>query len=50
MRSIRWMFLGLCIMIAGGFIIIDPSSNWGGIQLVLLGLCLSIVGFFIKEK
>jgi hypothetical protein len=52
MRSIKWMLLGICIMLFGGFILADPSSNLGGIEFIimLIGLFISVAGFMIKAE
>lgn len=45
--GIKFMLLGLSIILASGIIVIDNSSNLGGVEylIVLIGLILSIVGF-----
>lgn len=48
LQPIKTMILGTMIMLLGGFIILDKSSNLGGIELfiILLGLIIGIIGFF----
>ena len=47
-RDVKLMLLGIALILFGGFILADPSSNLPlGIEfwLMLVGLLLSIVGF-----
>ena len=49
--GIKFMLLGLSIILVGGIIAVDNSSDLGGLEylLVLIGLILSIVGF-VKDN
>lgn len=50
-KGIKAMILGVQVMILGGFIMIDPSSNLGGFEFLLLiiGLSIGIFGFQLNE-
>jgi len=45
--GIKFMFLGISIILVGGIIAVDSNSNLEGFEyiIVLIGLILSIVGF-----
>jgi hypothetical protein len=49
--SIKVMLLGINITLLGGIIVVDTSSNLGGIEylIVLLGLVVSIIGLGKKD-
>ncbi len=51
LKPIKTMILGIMIMLFGGFIMVDQSSNLGGIEflIVLIGLIIGIVGLFQKD-
>lgn len=51
LQPIKTMILGTMIMLLGGIIILDQSSNLGGIELfiVLVGLIIGIIGLFQKD-
>jgi len=51
LQPIKTMILGTMIMLLGGFIILDKSSNLGGIEffIILLGLIIGIIGLFQKD-
>lgn len=46
------MLLGISFMLFGAILILDSSTNIGGIDyiLVLSGFIISLTGFFLKEK
>lgn len=50
-KSIKIMILGVQIMLLGGFIIDDPSTNLKGIEflIILIGLLIGIIGFLEKN-
>lgn len=52
MKSIKLMLLGISVMLLGGIIMIDPSSNLDGIEflIVLTGFIISLVGFSWKHN
>ena len=45
------MILGTMVMLLGGFIMLDQSSDLGGLEflIVLIGLVIGIVGLFQKD-
>ena len=45
--GVKFMLLGISIILVGGIIAVDPTSNLGGFEylIVLIGLILSVVGF-----
>ncbi|WP_088103163.1 hypothetical protein [Halalkalibacter urbisdiaboli] len=49
--GIKFMLLGLSIILVGGIITVDINSNLGGFEylMVLIGLIISIVGF-VKDN
>ena len=51
LKPIKTMILGTMIMLLGGFIMLDPSSDLGGLEflIVLIGLVIGIVGLFQKD-
>ena len=51
LKPIKTMILGTMIMLLGGFIMVDQSSNLGGAEffIVLIGLIIGIVGLFQKD-
>jgi len=51
LKPIKTMILGTMIMLLGGFIMLDPSSDLGGLKflIVLIGLVIGIVGLFQKD-
>ena len=48
---VNHMILGTMIMLLGGFIMVDQSSNLGGTEffILLIGLIIGIVGLFQKD-
>ena len=50
--SIEIMLLGIAIILTGGVIAVDDSSNLGGVEyiIVLLGLAFAIAGFVKKKR
>lgn len=50
-KPIRTMLLGLMILLAGGFILVDPNSDMLGFEflLILVGLGLGVYGFNLKD-
>ncbi len=50
--SIQVMILGIGIILTGGIVAADPSSNLGGVEylFVLLGLSFVIGGFAKKDS
>lgn len=50
-KSIKTMLLGIMIMLFGGFTILDPASNLGGIEhfMVFIGLIIGIFGMVLKD-
>jgi len=51
LKPIKTMILGVQIMLLGGFIMLDPSSDLGGIEflIVLVGLLIGVFGLFQKD-
>ena len=51
LKPIKTMILGTMIMLLGGFIMLDQSSDLGGFEflIVLIGLVIGIVGLFQKD-
>lgn len=51
LKPIKTMILGVQIMLLGGFIMLDPSSNLRGIEflIVLVGLLIGVFGLFQKD-
>jgi len=51
LKPIKTMILGTMIMLLGGFIMLDQSSDLGGLEflIVLIGLVIGIVGLFQKD-
>ena len=51
LQPIKTMILETMIMLLGGIIILDQSSDLGGIELfiVLIGLIIGMIGFFQKD-
>jgi|LGVD01.1.fsa_nt_gb hypothetical protein len=51
LQPIKTMILGTMIMLLGGIIILDQSSDLGGIELfiVLIGLIIGMIGLFQKD-
>ncbi|WP_157052684.1 hypothetical protein [Priestia koreensis] len=52
MRAIRWMLLGISMILMGGFILADSATSLAGIELLvmIIGFCLVLYGFTIKEE
>ncbi|KAF5420158.1 MAG: hypothetical protein C5S44_08975 [Candidatus Methanocomedens sp.] len=50
-KGIKTMILGIQIMLVGGFIILDPSSNLGGIEffIIIVGLLTGVFGFLQND-
>ncbi|NOR46428.1 MAG: hypothetical protein GQ533_00030 [Methanosarcinaceae archaeon] len=50
-KGIKTMILGIQIMLFGGFIILDPSSNLGGIEffIIIVGLLTGVFGFLQND-
>ncbi len=50
-KSIKTMLLGIMVMLFGGFIVLDPASNLGGIEffIILTGLIIGIFGMVQKD-
>ncbi|MCM3711767.1 hypothetical protein [Sporosarcina luteola] len=51
MRSIQWMLLGISIILIGGFLMLDPSSNMNGFYFfVFLGGFVVTLAGFVNSK
>ncbi len=50
-KSIKIMLLGIMVMLFGGFIVLDPASNLGGIEhlIIFIGLTIGIFGMIQKD-
>jgi len=50
-KSIKTMVLGIIVILFGGFIMLDSSSDLKGIEffILIIGLIIGIVGFFQKN-
>lgn len=50
-KPIRYMILGLMILLVGGFALVDPNTDILGFEflLILVGLGLGIYGFNLKD-
>lgn len=50
-KSIKIMLLGIMVMLFGGFIVLDPASNLGGIELLIIfiGLTIGIFGMIERD-
>jgi len=51
LKPIKTMILGTMLILLGGFIMLDPSTNLGGLEflIILIGLIIGIVGLFQKD-
>ncbi len=52
MKSIKWMLLGISLMLFGLCMQHDPHSNIGTVEDLFIygGLIVSIFGFFLRYK
>lgn len=50
-KSIKAMILGVQIMLLGGFLIVDPTTNLNGAEylIVFAGLIIGIVSFLTPD-
>lgn len=51
LEGLKKMILGIATILFGGFMMIDPSINWGGLELgiAIIGLILCISGYYQKD-
>lgn len=49
--AVRTILLGVAIILLGGFIVIDPDTELGGLPYLILifGFILAVTGFFKAE-
>lgn len=50
MRSVKWMLLGIAIMLAGNYIPHEFRSRGYEIFILVLGFIIVVIGFFKKDK
>lgn len=46
------MLLGISVMLLGGFIMLDQSNSWSGLELyiLLIGFGITLAGFIGRKK
>ena len=52
MRSIKWLLLGISVMLFDLCMMHNPNANFGAVDnlFVYIGFLISLIGFFITEK
>ncbi len=52
LKGLKKMILGTATVLFGGFVMIDPSTNWGGLEvgIAMIGLILYISGYYQEDE